>query len=204
MYSDQVIVFVMATLLTHAFTGAALADFRGSQKQRKRWWIIAAVCSMLPDIDVIGFAFGIRYGDLWGHRGFTHSLLFAAAVSLTAAQFMGGQPTAWPGKKLVMALWLFLITASHGFLDAMTNGGLGVAFFSPFDRHRYFFSWRPIAVSPIGTHGLSSSRMAHILSTELLWVWIPTTLVWLMVRGLQNFPAKRRDPAARAAEGNQL
>jgi inner membrane protein len=184
----------MATLLTHAFVGGALADFKRPYQQLTRWWIIAAFCSMLPDIDVIGFAFGIRYGDLWGHRGFTHSLLFAAAVSLTAAQFMRGQPPGWPGKKLVMALWLFLITASHGFLDAMTNGGLGVAFFSPFDRHRYFFSWRPIAVSPIGTHGLSSSRMAHILSTELFWVWIPMALVWLMVRGLQNFPAKAARP----------
>jgi len=30
------------------------------------------------------------------------------------------------------ALLLFGITASHGVLDAMTNGGLGIAFFSPF------------------------------------------------------------------------
>jgi hypothetical protein len=33
---------------------------------------------------------------------------------------------------------LFLATAGHGLLDAMTNGGLGLAFFSPFDNHRYF------------------------------------------------------------------
>jgi hypothetical protein len=26
----------------------------------------------------------------------------------------------------------------------MTNGGLGVAFFSPFDNGRYFLPWRPI------------------------------------------------------------
>jgi inner membrane protein len=175
----------MATLLTHAFAGAAVAGCRKSQRQLTRWWIVAAFCSMLPDIDVIGFAFGIHYGDLWGHRGLTHSLLFAAVVGPTAALFIGKA-----GKQLSAGLWLCLITASHGILDAMTNGGLGVAFFSPFDRHRYFFPWRPIAVSPIGTHGLYSSRMAHILGTELLSVWIPTTLVWLMVRGIQNLPAK--------------
>jgi hypothetical protein len=26
------------------------------------------VCSTLPDIDVVGFRFGIRYGDFCGHR----------------------------------------------------------------------------------------------------------------------------------------
>jgi len=36
--------------------------------------------------------------------------------------------------------YLFLATASHGVLDAMTNGGLGVAFFSPFDNRRSRFT----------------------------------------------------------------
>jgi inner membrane protein len=42
------------------------------------------------------------------------------------------------------------VKASHGILDAMTDGGLGVAFFSPFDDTRCFFPFRPIKVSPIG------------------------------------------------------
>ena len=41
-----------------------------------------------------------------------------------------------------MGLYLFLSTASHGVLDALTDGGLGVAFFSPFDQTRYFFPFR--------------------------------------------------------------
>jgi hypothetical protein len=44
----------------------------------KRVWLAGAICSVVPDLDVVGFRFGIRYGDFWGHRGFTHSLLFAA------------------------------------------------------------------------------------------------------------------------------
>src|ERR1700758_5613650 len=113
----------MATLLTHAFVGATLADFR-TDRLRKRWWPVAVLCCMLPDVDVSGFAFGIRYGDLWGHRGMTHSLLFAAAVSIVAVPLVAER-----GKMITAALWLFAITASHGLLDAMTNGGLGVAFF---------------------------------------------------------------------------
>ncbi len=176
----------MATLLTHAFVGATLADIKTSIIKRPsslvtRWWMIAAFCSMIPDIDVVGFGFGIHYGDLWGHRGMTHSLLFAAAVSIAAAPLVAER-----GKMITAAMWLFAITASHGVLDAMTNGGLGVAFSSPFDRHRYFFPWRPISVSPIGAHGLFSSRMAHILVTEFLWVWIPMAVVWVVVRGVQK------------------
>ena len=39
--------------------------------------------------------------------------------------------------------------ASHGVLDALTDGGPGVAFLAPFDDTRYFFPWRPIRVSPL-------------------------------------------------------
>lgn len=46
-------------------------------------------------------------------------------------------------------LFLFLSISSHGFLDAATDGGLGIAFFRPFSNYRYFFPWNPIVVSPL-------------------------------------------------------
>jgi inner membrane protein len=76
--------------------------------------------------------------------------------------------------------YLFLATASHGFLDAMTDGGLGVAFFSPFDNHRYFFPWRPIRVSPIGIGRFFSPRGLDVLQSELLWIWLPAGLLALL------------------------
>jgi inner membrane protein len=51
-------------------------------------WVAGAVCSVLPDIDAVGFRFGIHYGDFWGHRGFTHSLVFAALLSGVAAMML--------------------------------------------------------------------------------------------------------------------
>src|SRR6266540_4876570 len=39
------------------------------------------------------------------------------------------------------------IALRHGFFDAMTNGGLGVAFFAPFDSRRYFLAFRPLEVA---------------------------------------------------------
>ncbi len=85
-------------------------------------------------------------------------------------------------------LWayFFLATASHGLLDAMTDGGLGVAFFAPFENRRYFLLWRPIHVSPIGIGRFFSERGVAVVESELLWIWLPATLlalsVWLMRR----------------------
>jgi inner membrane protein len=130
---------------------------------------------MLPDADVVGFHFGIRYQDFWGHRGFTHSLLFAAllAISVVVITFRPGVS----GDRRRLCFYLFLTTASHGLLDAMTNGGLGIAFFSPFDTTRYFLPWRPILVSPIGVARFFSPRGLAVLDSELLWVWLPAGLV---------------------------
>ena len=52
----------------------------------RRALLLGVLCAVLPDIDVVGFGYGIQYGDLWGHRGLTHSLVFAAllAASLVA------------------------------------------------------------------------------------------------------------------------
>ena len=65
--------------------------------------------------------------------------------------------------------------AKIGF-DAMTNGGLGVAFFSPFDNRRYFLPWRPILVSPIAVTRFFSPRGYAILRSELVWIWLPAIL----------------------------
>ena len=72
----------MASVLTHAFTAVALTRIVSAEKRDRRFWVLLGGSAVLPDADVIGFAFGIDYGDLLGHRGLSHSLLFAAAWSL--------------------------------------------------------------------------------------------------------------------------
>ena len=164
----------MATLFTHALVSAALGQAASTNlRKQPSFWAATIACSMLPDVDVIGFSFGIHYGDLWGHRGMTHSLLFAAIVGGSLAWIFGKtvQERWW------LAVFLFLVTASHGVLDALTNGGLGIAFFSPFDTTRYFFPWRPIAVSPIGADAFFSERGLHVLWTEICWLWGPAVVV---------------------------
>jgi inner membrane protein len=175
----------VASSLSHAVAALGIGAFFYKPDIPKRVWVIGAACSVLPDVDVIGFRFGVRYGDFWGHRGFTHSLFFAAvlASAIVLLAFRSGLPSMSRG-----ALWiyLFLATASHGVLDAMTDGGLGVAFFSPFSNRRYFLPWRPIRVSPIGIERFFTARGLTVLESEFLWIWIPSALViasaWLWRR----------------------
>lgn len=163
----------MASLISHAVAALGIGTVFARQQIPRRVWIIGALCSMLPDIDVIGFRFGIRYGDFWGHRGFTHSLPFAAILA-TVVIAVGFFRETEGVSRAVLWLYFFLATASHGVLDAMTNGGLGVAFFSPFDNTRYFLPWRPIVVSPISVTRFFSERGIAVLHSELLWIWIPS------------------------------
>ncbi len=181
----------MATLFTHALVAAGLGQ-AGKQDWRRDWrfWYIAVLCSILPDVDVLGFRFGIHYGDLWGHRGMTHSLLFAAVIAIA---FSFRFPLALWERWKMMAL-LFIITASHGLLDAMTNGGLGVAFFSPFDRERYFLPWTPIEVSPIGAGRFFSGRGWEVIRSEIVWIWGPALIVGAALYALAHWRRKQKSP----------
>lgn len=128
---------------------------------------------MVPDADVIAFRFEIPYSHMFGHRGFSHSLAFAALLAtITWLLLRGDEDAPLGGVRIWMIL--FLATASHGILDAMTSGGLGVAFFSPFSNHRYFFDWRPIVVAPIGVSRFFSERALAVLKSEFVYVWLPS------------------------------
>jgi inner membrane protein len=172
----------MASAFSHAIVATAVGQAAPARWRGEwRFWYLAILCSILPDIDVIGFRFGIHYGDLWGHRGLTHSLLFALGVGLWAAcRFRSRALTR--AQRLGLAAFFIIVTASHGILDAMTNGGLGVAFFSPFSPRRYFFPWRPIQVSPIGVSTFFTEDGLQVLRSEIQWIWIPSLLLFLALR----------------------
>jgi inner membrane protein len=121
-----------------------------------------AALSFLPDADVIGFGLGIRYGDAWGHRGATHSLLFSLALGIV----VGWLAPRFGRKALPTGAWATLVVASHALLDTLTDGGLGCALFWPFDLTRYFAPWTPLPVSPIGLGYLSPYGL-YVAVTEM-------------------------------------
>jgi inner membrane protein len=116
---------------------------------------------------VIGFALAIRYEDPLGHRGFSHSLVFAAMPSAGVVYSGFRESLADRRLKCTLLVHFFVVTASHGPLDAMTDGGLGIAFFAPFDNTRYFLPWRPIVVSPIGVAAFFSRWGLEVLAGAL-------------------------------------
>ena len=66
-----------------------------------------------------------------------------------------------------------LSAISHALLDAMTNGGLGVAMFWPWSAQRFFLPWHPIEASPLRLSRLLSGRAWAVLYSELRWIWLP-------------------------------
>jgi len=175
----------MPSAFSHAVAGLGLAACFCGPEAPKSLWALSAFCAVIPDADVLGFRFGVRYGSIWSHRGFTHSLVFAAglATAIVGLAFRQGAPGLSAG-----AVWglLFLATISHSLLDALTDGGLGVALFAPFDNRRYFFPARPIEVASFGVRWLFTRRGAVVLASEFKWVWIPSILLALVAWGLRQ------------------
>jgi inner membrane protein len=133
----------MASVFGHvlASTAIGMAFF---PKQSRNMLILGGICAFLPDADVLGFYWGVSYSSQWGHRGCTHSIVFALLIGLLAlAVYRNTQ-------RRSIAWYLLLATLSHPLLDMLTNGGRGVALWWPVSVQRIFFPCRPIQVSPIG------------------------------------------------------
>lgn len=165
----------MPTIFTHAVFGIAISELKNETKNLKKFYFFILICTMIPDLDVISFYFGISYTSVFGHRGFTHSILFALVFSFLISLFFEQKIFS---KNFFFYLFVFfLVTISHAILDAFTNGGLGVCFYCPFDSKRFFFDFRPILVSPIGKKFFSERGVSVFLS-ELQWVWIPSIILF--------------------------
>ncbi|WP_428262645.1 metal-dependent hydrolase [Haliangium sp.] len=127
--------------------------------------VALSALSLAPDADVIAFALGVPYHAPWGHRGASHSLFLAAVSGLVAAPLLASRlHRSVPLTAVIVAV----VIASHGLLDAFTDGGLGVALYWPLSDQRVFMSWRPIPVAPIGP-GLLSARGLTVMLTELAY-----------------------------------
>lgn len=168
----------MPTIFSHAIFSSALGAAYATEPMPKRFWFLAAMCSVLPDFDVIAFGLGIPYRSVWGHRGFTHSLLFAVLAGCVIAwtAFRREELAMMNRSRTSLALFFILAIASHLILDSMTSGGLGVAAFWPVESSRYFAPWRPIRVSPIGAD-FFSARGLLVLASEIIWVWLPAVML---------------------------
>ncbi len=172
----------MPSALGHAAAALALGTALRPAEAPARLWVLGAACAMVPDLDVIALRVGVPYGHVLGHRGLSHGLIFAAVLG-AAVTWIFFRESRWQRLRWRLWTYFFLATASHGVLDAMTNGGLGIAFFAPFETSRYFVPWRPIEVSPISIRRFLDGRGVAVLASEVRWVMLPAGLFVLGVMG---------------------
>lgn len=180
----------MPSVFTHAVAGLSLGACFLKPDTPKSVLALGAACAVIPDLDVTGLLLGVGLDDPWGHRGFSHSMLFAVVLGYVCAWALWRRA---PATVEMGRLWLyfFVCTLSHGLLDALTNGGRGVAFLAPFSEERYHFPVRPIEVSPLGVREFFTHRGVAILTNEIVWVWLPAALLavvalWLRRRSTRD------------------
>ena len=172
----------MASVFSHAVVASSLGAAGSPSRQMPvRYWVTLAIIGALPDLDVALYPMGLNAPFILGHRGITHSLAFAAVFAALVVRLVF-RDAAW--RHAWSRLWLvfFVAMASHAILDAMTNGGQGIAFFAPFSSARWHFAWQPIEVSPIGWTAFFSLDGLRVLKNELVWLWLPSAVVILVSR----------------------
>jgi inner membrane protein len=173
----------MPSAFGHVLVPLSLRAGLGGERMPWRLAVFAAFSAILPDLDSIGYFLGVPYGSVWGHRGASHSLVFALAWALVSVAL---------AHKLRSGRWttFFVVgisTSSHTLLDMVTNGGKGVALWWPWKPDRVFLPWRPIRVSPMGAD-FFSERGLRVVESELCWVGLPSLglalglLAWRFVR----------------------
>lgn len=159
----------MASAFAHIFIPVIVCIVVKDKTFNYRLFLLAALLSVLPDADVIAFKLGISYESQWGHRGFSHSIIFSVLIAGVCLLFKKHLRAS----ALMVFIVCFISCFSHALLDGMTNGGLGVALYWPLESDRYFLPFRPIQVSPIGVKSFFTERGLNVIFSELVWVFFP-------------------------------
>lgn len=170
----------MASAFSHTFVAYTFSKLMKKKYQYLSILLWGIFCSVVPDADVIMFKFGYEYSHPLGHRGFFHSFAFCIGLALFIAFCYKLFAKTGTTKTIGIFIFLSLCGCSHGILDAMTTGGLGVAFFAPFDNTRYFLPFRPIKVSPIGIENFFSEWGLKVLYSEFKWIILPCVFLLLV------------------------
>ena len=168
----------MPTIFSHAVFAAVTGKGFLKKPVSGLFWLLTAVCAIIPDADILGRSFSVARGGMFSHRGFTHSVVFAVLFGMLAAM-IARRSMKTPFSFAKLAVFFSLATFSHPLLDMLTNGGSGVALFAPLSSERFAFPWRPIEVSPIGLRFFSDRGWIVIVS-EMIWVWLPAAVILVL------------------------
>ncbi|MDE3236280.1 MAG: metal-dependent hydrolase [Bacteroidota bacterium] len=124
--------------LTHIALGACIGEAFFEKGFGKKAMLWGALAQSIPDIDFVAAFWLSPAENLLAHRGFTHSLLFAALIipifALTADKIHRPH-------NISFTKWILFFTVEvllHLFIDAFNNYGIG--WFEPFSHLRFSFN----------------------------------------------------------------
>jgi inner membrane protein len=160
-----------------------------STKERVVTMATFGALGLAPDADAVLVALGSEYHGHFGHRGFTHSLLFAVTLSV-AAYFVARR---FGTKPLFTAFLTLLAVGSHGLLDSMTYRTRGVPFWFPFSEDRVQLPWRMIPPAPFGEHFLSRRGLDVMLIEMIYFAPLTVVAVGPSITTLRRWGGRLRD-----------
>jgi inner membrane protein len=176
----------VSTSLTHAFVGGTLSLYGDVPVSRPKLSVTLAVLAVIPDMDALSVPLGLGHDHLLGHRGFTHSLVFAAIIGLVVLAVLFRKVPRFSRDWWTLWGLFFLATASHGILDALTYLAGGVALWAPFDATRYGFPWRPLPPPPLAVGHIQSYFTPGLMLAEFSRVWLPVGTIAALFWGVKR------------------
>lgn len=139
--------------------GRAYAGARVNEPGGLRAAAAFSALALLPDLDLVGRLFGVPALAPWGHRGAAHSVLAALFVAAAAVPLC--RALRLPVRRA--ALFVLCVVASHGALDMLDTGALGVACLWPLSASRFFWPLRFLPGPPPGEHWLTFAGARAVL-----------------------------------------
>lgn len=128
--------------IAHALAGASLAAAIHTRPDSLRYRVALVSGALLANAPDLDFLLVFTLNSKAWHRGFTHSLVFAACVCLFFVLTLGT-------RRLRDALAYGLAYASHAILDFLTTkAGGGVELFWPFSADRLGLRWLGLSELP--------------------------------------------------------
>ncbi|QIK78700.1 metal-dependent hydrolase [Sphingomonas piscis] len=165
----------MPTVITHALLPLIGAAAVPQARLTRPLIMVGMAAAMLPDADLVSRWFGVPHAADFGHRGATHTLLFALLIGGAAA-------LCFRKRRLSAFLFVMLSNLSHSLADMLTGGGKGIMLLWPMDHERWKFLVHPVQVSPIGLQGFESGAIWPVFASELMWLLLPAVLLAAFLR----------------------
>ena len=124
--------------ITHIALGACMGEAFLDRKLGKKAMLWGALAQSVPDIDFVASFWMNTSNNLLAHRGFTHSFLFVAIITV----FFSLIAERWHRPhNISLKRWLIFfggVIFFHVFIDAFNNYGVG--WFEPFSHQRISFN----------------------------------------------------------------